>query len=149
MKIKLPLGKYTPLSCLGFKYRTIRISLLFVVLSFLCITHSLAGEPITARYIKTAGDAVSVRITVSKPAPSNLILEQQLPAGTKILSTSPQAKKANTKKGTVKWLLKGLSPGTLDVSMRVSPAISSKDAKGKIRYRNPETGKMTDSQISR
>ncbi len=149
MTHKLKTGK-NGLKCL-FNHSRYRL-ILFVLSITACFFFShpaTAASPVDARYLINSGDTVKLRLTISAPSPQSLIIEQHLVPGTKVLSTSPRAKQANRKTGVVKWLLKGLSPGNIDITMRVSPSSASKNVQGIIRYRLPGHGTMTELIISK
>lgn len=120
---------------------------LFIIV-FCCSQSVSAKSPVSARYLGISGDTVRLRLVISSPAPQNLILEQYLPPGTRILSASPAAKQVNSSSGVAKWLFKGVSPGKIDVTMRVSPADAAREVSGTLRYRMPGGGGMNELRIS-
>jgi len=105
-----------------------------------------AAEPVSARYLGVSGDTVRLRLTISSPAPQNIILEQYLPAGAKLVTAAPPARQARNS-GVVKWLFKRVSPGAIDVSMQVMPPAAARNVSGTLRYRLPESGKMREVPI--
>lgn len=104
---------------------------------------SALGQQINAKYISASGSQIKLQLTIKNPAPQNVIIEQYVPVGTRVVSTNPRAKQTNLKNGVVKWLLKGLKPGKRVVSMKVSPPLSS-NAKGKLTYRHPRNGTLVE-----
>ncbi len=123
------------------------LSLLSCFITAITATISSA-EPATGRYISVSGDTIKLQLTIASPAPQNLILEQYVPPGTQILSTSPKARKINSKSGVVKWLFKGVSPGVTIVTMQVSPASATQAVNGILRYRLPGGG-MSEQRLAR
>jgi hypothetical protein len=109
---------------------------------------AMAAEAVHGQYVQTSGDIVTLHITVSNPAPPNLILEQYFPPGTKVLSTSPKARKIDSQSGMVKWLFKSVSPGRIIVTMRIEPAIAKRSVNATLLYRS-QRGGMTEHRISR
>jgi len=106
-----------------------------------------AAEPVSARYLGVSGDTVRLRITIGSPSPQNMILEQYLPPGAQMVGSSPSARQVRNS-GVVKWLFKNVSPGNIEVSMRVSPPAAAKNIGGTLRYRMPGGGKMQELRIS-
>lgn len=125
------------------KVRLVRFVIALFLLSF---ANSGFAQQIKARYINESGTTIKLQITIGSPAPQNIIIEQYIPPGTKIISTSPAAKKKSQKNGVVKWLLKGLSPGKRVISMKLSPPLSRK-AHGKLRYRDPQNGNLVEKSF--
>lgn len=113
-----------------------------------CPRTASAAEPVTGRYLKISGDTIRLQLTIRTPSPPSLILEQYLPPGTQVLSTSPMARQVNSRSGVVKWLFKGVSTGKITVTMQVSPAAAATRVTGTIRYRLPGGGGMTERRIS-
>lgn len=105
-----------------------------------------AAEPVSARYLGVSGNTVRLRLTIGSPAPQNIILEQYLPSGAKLVTAAPPARQARNS-GVVKWLFKRVSPGSIDVSMQVMPPAAARNVSGTLRYRLPESGKMREVPI--
>jgi len=123
-------------------------ALLLSVLFQLCLPHdSAASEPVSARYLGVSGDTVRLRLTISSPAPQNMILEQYLPPGAQLVSASPSARQIRNS-SVVKWLFKHISAGSIDVSMQVTPPSAARNVSGTLRYRLPG-GEMRELRISR
>ena len=116
---------------------------LLPVLLVSMLTSTAWGQEVSAAYISATGPQITLQLTVKKPAPQNIIVEQYLPPGTKVLSTTPKAKQAGARNGAVKWLLRGIKPGKLVVAMKVSPPLSTKP-QGKLTYRNPKDGSLME-----
>lgn len=138
-----------PTICLGQLDRTavLVLTLLTFVTLISAYGAALAAEPVSASYLGVSGDTVRLRVTIGSPAPQNLILEQYLPPGAQMIGSSPSARQVKNS-GVVKWLFKNISPGNIDVSMRVSPPAAAKNVGGTIRYRMPGGGKMQELRIS-
>lgn len=107
----------------------------------------LASEPVSARYLGVTGDTVRLRVTIGSPAPQSLILEQYLPPGAQMVGSSPSARQVRNS-SVVKWLFKNVTPGDIDVTMRVSPPAAAKNVGGSLRYRMPGGGEMQELRIS-
>jgi hypothetical protein len=124
--------------------------LLFLALLLLgCFPMSLsAGEAlVSGQYLSAAGQNIQLQITVASPAPSTLIVIQNLPAGTAIETASPAFNQYDAGTGEVKWLLTRVKPGGYTVSLRLARSASPGGISGEIRYKDPASGKMTRLQI--
>lgn len=114
-----------------------------------CLAQSASAKsPVTARYLEISEDAIRLRLIIGSPCPQNLILEQYLPPGTTILSASPSIRQTNSRSGVAKWLFRRVSPGEIDVTMRVSPAKAAREVRGTLRYRMPGGERMSELRIS-
>jgi len=139
-----------PAISLSHLYRNaVLIVILFVSFTTLIIPDDIAAaaEPVSARYLGVSGDTVRLRITIGSPSPQNMILEQYLPPGAQMVGSSPSARQVRNS-GVVKWLFKNVSPGNIEVSMRVSPPAAARNIGGILRYRMPGGGKMQEVRIS-
>ncbi|MFV0439289.1 MAG: hypothetical protein ACK5PS_18060 [Desulfopila sp.] len=117
-----------------------------LALASLPVCTGWAAEPVSARYVGVSGDTIRLRLTIGSPAPQNIILEQYLPAGCQLVSASPPTRQARGS-NVVKWLFKGISPGTIEVVMRVNPPEAAKRVNGSLRYRLKDSGKMKEIRI--
>lgn len=108
----------------------------------------MANGSVAGRYLQSSGNTIRLELTIRPPAPQNLILQQQIPPGTQVLSTSPKASKIGQRDGVVKWLFKGVSPGKLEVVMKLRPAVPTGAVHGSFRYRMPN-GVMQEGHIGR
>lgn len=124
-------------------------SLLVIQLVIALLFHAdkVYANPVRGQYLNTSGGTVLLQLHIASPAPQNLILEQYIPPGTTVLSTSPRARKVNSQSGVVKWLFKQISTGTINVSMKVSPNESSRAVNGTLRYR-AKGGQMVETRIT-
>lgn len=133
------------------RFRPVTLALIFICCFFSLLAFSartgMAAEPVSANHLSISGDTVRLRLMVTSPSPQSLILELYLPPGTQVVATSPAARRANSRSGVVKWLFKGVAPGAIDVSMRVSPASAASRVNGMLRYRLPGGGGMTELRI--
>lgn len=104
-------------------------------------------ELVTCKYLKSSGNEIQLEVRVGSPPPASLIITQNIPAGIDILSSSPEINKFNKKQGEAKWLLKGISPGSLILSLNLSPPIGPGQISGELRYKNPIDGSMVQMPI--
>lgn len=123
------------------------ILLLPFVTSIYADVLALAAAPVSAKYIGISGDTVRLRISIGSPTPQSMILEQYLPPGAQLVDSSPAARQVRNS-GVVKWLFKKVSPGNIDVSMRVSPPGAARKVGGTLLFRMPGGGKMQELRIS-
>jgi len=124
------------------------ISIILLTLFALCPLQALAKDPVVGRYLQASGETIRLQLTVRDPAPQTLILQQLLPAGTRVTSTSPRAKKISQHNGEVKWLFTGVARGKIEVVMRVQPPVPAGTVKGSFRYRMPN-GAMREGHVGK
>ncbi len=116
---------------------------------FFCKIEEAWANSVSGRYIQTSGGTVKLRLNIDSPVPQSIILEQHLPPGTQVLSTSPQARKIESRSGTVIWLFKRVKAGNITVAMKVTPDSSANSVKGSLKYRMPGGGGLIETPISR
>lgn len=123
--------------------------LLFTVLfiSFYQQDFLYAGHAVSGRYLSAGGKSVVLNLNVQNPSPSNLIVEQYLNPGNKIVSTSPRAKKIDNHHCKVKWLLKNIRSGNVTLSITLQAPLKGQP-NAMIRYRDPKGGAFTELNIS-
>ena len=125
--------------------------LLFLALLLLCSLLPMplyAGEAlISGQYLSSAGQDIQLRITVASPAPTTLIVIQNLPAGTVIETAAPAFHQYDAGKGEVKWLLTKVSPGSYLLSLHLSRPVASGGISGEIRYKEPASGRLTNLPV--
>lgn len=123
--------------------------LLLALLVLLSLPSPLrAGEAlVNARYLSGAGQDIQLRITVASPAPTTLIVIQNLPAGTVIDAASPAFHQYDASKGEGKWLLTQVSPGSYTLSLRLPRPVAAGGISGEIRYKDPASGRLTNLPV--
>jgi len=104
-------------------------------------------ELVTCSYLKASGPEIQLEIRIASPPPASLIIIQNIPGGIDIVSSSPEINKFNKKQGEAKWLLKGISPGNLILSLTLNPPIAPGQINGELRYKNPTDGSMVRMPI--
>ena len=121
-----------------------RICCLLPVLLFLFPSSRVQAEGIQARYLENNGNRSILELTVEKPPPSSIIVQQTLPPGAVIQSASPAYKKFVAQKGVVKWLFKRPKPGVIHVVLTYTNTKKSggKGATAVIRCKSPITGEL-------
>ncbi len=119
--------------------------LFFLILTlFLCSPFPAwaENEPVTARFKSSKGQKLTVELKVARPVPGSVIFTLNLPEKVKLLEADPPAGKYDTAKGQVKWLLRGLSPGTHGITLHFSTGVSADSLNAEVRYLNSATGKL-------
>jgi len=107
-----------------------------------------AGEArVSGQYLSGAGQDIRLQITVASPAPSTLIVIQNLPAGTVIETSSPAFHQYDAGKGEGKWLLTQVRPGRYLLSLRLVHPVAAGAIGGEIRYKDPASGRLTNLPI--
>ncbi len=118
--------------------------LLIVALALSWLACAEAGvEPVQASFLKNNGKEITVMLRARKPIPGSIIFTINLPDNIQLLSSDPPAGKYDRKKGQVKWLLRGLSPGEHEIHFSLSSAVSPGSLNAEIRYLNSATGKLS------
>lgn len=102
---------------------------------------------VSGQYLSGAGQDIQLRVTVASPAPTTLIVIQNLPAGTVIESASPAFNQYNAGKGEVKWLLTHVSQGSYNLSLHLPLPLPSGGISGEIRYKDPASGRLTNLPV--
>jgi hypothetical protein len=104
------------------------------------------AAPVTGRYLSNTGTTIVLEISISKPAPSSIIVEQSIAKSNTILSVNPNPKKV-TKSGQIKWLLTNLRPGKQRLTTKLSGPLNG-NVRGILRYRDPASGQFTEVSIT-
>jgi hypothetical protein len=116
---------------------------LLLSLIFIMATAGRA-DAVSARFFQDQPNSAVVEISLSRPAPTNLIVEVFLPRGLAVTAGQPKPAKIDRKKGTVRWLLKDTQPGTVQLRLVVDQALRLSDCTALIRYRHPGSGNLIE-----
>lgn len=117
---------------------------LLLLLLVMSLPVELRAAPlVTARYARIAGQEVVAEISVGHPPPPTIIVIQRLPAEVSVIQAEPATKSANSNRGEVKWLLRGVRAGRIPVRLTLDRPVTSREISGKIRYREPGRGMVT------
>jgi hypothetical protein len=119
----------------------------FLLFVFSLAPSGQAAEIIQGQYISKTATSFVLKIQVGRPAPANLIVIQRLPPGTAISNASPPPNKYNKKKGVVRWLLRNVRPGTLQVSLNLKNRVNPGQVRAEIRCKNPVSRKLVTTQV--
>ena len=103
---------------------------------------------VSCRYLKAQGQTIQLELSIGRPAPTTVIVIQNLPPGAAIVSASPPVKRFDAASGEAKWLLKGLTSGQRLLEMKLSTPIQARELRGQIRYKHPATGAMVAEHIA-
>lgn len=123
-------------------YKTAVIALLLVCL----IPISATAASVSGRYIKASGNTTVLQISVGKPAPTSIIVEQSFGNKNKIQSASPKPKKMRGN-GTVKWLLTKTRPGKQQFTVKLANPLKG-SVRAILRYRDPASGQFIEKSIT-
>lgn len=131
------------------KIQALTSGLLLALLVHLSLPTSLrAGEAqVSGQYLSSAGQDIQLQITVSRPAPSTLIVSQNLPVGTVIEAAMPAFHQYDANTGEVKWLLTNISPGRYTLSLHLVRPVASGAVSGEIRYKDPASARLIQLQV--
>ncbi len=129
-------------------YHTHPAWLLFgTVILFLTAIECFANESVSGQYITVTPSHVVFVVTVGQPTPSHLIIQHFHPAGSKFLTSSPDAVKISDKKHFSKWLMKEVQPGSYSFSLDLRGSDTS-GFKLVLRYSDPSGGGFRESVIA-
>lgn len=120
------------------------------VLFLLTMINPVAGqtaELVMCRYLKASGNEITLELQIGSPPPASLIVTQNLPGDIEIVSSSPPIKKLSKNQGEAKWLLTGLSPGSVVLVLTLNAPVAPGQISGEIRYKNPSSGAMVQMPI--
>ncbi len=106
-----------------------------------------ANGTVSGRYLRHAGGTVILQLAIGSPAPQAVIVEQFLPAGTRVVSSAPPAQKINARAGVIKWLLIGVRPGRRVLTLKVAPAEAAGRVSAILRYRTADGGEIVAQRI--
>jgi uncharacterized protein (DUF58 family) len=115
---------------------------LFLLLSFLLLSTEAGAEGVSARYLQNSATSSILELTIENPAPSSVIVKQNIPSGTRIKGATPSYSKFAAGKGVVTWLFKRPSPGVKRIRMDYSRPLSTGGVTAVIRCKSPSTGQL-------
>lgn len=122
------------------------------VTTFLLFVFGLASagqgaEIIKGQYVSKTATSFVLEIQVGRPAPANLIVIQRLPPGTAINNASPPPNKYNKRKGVVRWLLRNVRPGSLQIRLDLQDRVNPGQVRAEIRCKNPVSKKLVTTRV--
>jgi hypothetical protein len=119
----------------------------FLLLSPVLCNNLFAGTHVSGGYASAGGTNIVLTLSVQTTAPANLIIEQYMSRGNRVLSTSPRAKKIEGGGARIKWLVRNFPSGSLQLSTRLRAPLAG-NVKAVIKYRDPDTGQFTEIRIA-
>lgn len=118
-------------------------TLFFIILYLTAASYGFAGtQPVTANFSQKNGKNITVQLLVQKHITGSVIFTLSLPRGVNLLESDPPAGKYDRAERELKWLLRGLSPGSHEIKLHLSSDIPANHLNAEIRYLNPVTGKL-------
>ncbi len=105
-----------------------------------------ATASVTGKYIKASGKTTVLEISVGKPAPPSIIVEQSLGNKNKVLSASPKPKKISGN-GKIKWLLTKTRSGKQQFTVKMANPLKG-EVRATLRYRDPTNGQFIEKSIT-
>ena len=133
----------------NYHHLAISVAIIFFIvtsISFGCPKASDAANIVSGRYLSASGTTVVLSLSIQKPSPANLIVEQYLSPGNSIVKTSPQAKKIDAAQSKAKWLFRNIQSGNITLSIQLKEPLKG-GASAIIRYRDPTSGAFTELRI--
>ncbi len=111
------------------------------------IPQAMARDLVSGNYLSSSGRDIELRLVIASPAPTNLIVEQLVPPGNIIASTSPPARKIDRAQGNIKWLFRNTTSGAISLSFRLEEPLAGGVA-AIVRYRSPLDGTFREMRIT-
>lgn len=124
-------------------------NVIFVGSLLLLFSYSMAcaGGPITGNYVSAGGKIITLHLNIKSNSPVNIIVEQYLSPGNKIIATRPRASKVDQNGEKVKWLFRNVKNGRKEITIKLGSALKG-NVSAMIRYRNRQSGKFTELLVA-
>ena len=106
-----------------------------------------AKTDVSGSYQHGGGNNVIIKIKVSEPPPMAFIVLQHLPKGVRLLSADPRPSGSGKGASSIKWLFKHARSGKHILKMHLSKSVDTKQLRGEIRFRHPQSGAMITRKI--
>lgn len=126
---------------------TLSLFLLLAINLFCGHETSFAANSVSGKYLSAEGTKLVLSLSIQDPPPANLIVEQYLSPGNKIVATSPRAKKIDNVKCKAKWLFRNTRSGNITLSIQLKAPLTGRPS-AMVRYRDPSGGSFTEIRIS-
>ncbi len=120
---------------------------LLLVVVFVLFAGTAMADGLRARYVENGGQRSVLELIVEKPAPSSVIVTQQIPARNKVKKTSPPYKKYEVKNNSVTWFFKRPSPGVFRIITVYETPLTGGRATAVIRCKNPISGQLMNFRV--
>ena len=120
-----------------------------LLLLSLLLSQGIAGSvcqaeerQVAGRY-KVNGNTILHTITIPTQPPVAVIVVQYLPPGTSITSTDPSYSSYDKTTGEVKWLLKGVPPGLLQIRLTLAHEVDKDKVRAEALFKDALGGSST------
>lgn len=121
-------------------------TILIVLLLILCTPLVSKADSVTGRYLKASGNTTILEISIGKPAPQSIIVEQSLGNKNTIQSVSPKPKKTSGN-GNIKWLLTKTRPGKRKFTVKLTTPLNG-SVRATLKFRDPVSGQFIEKNIT-
>lgn len=125
------------------------VRLASLLLLALFISQGIAGpiclaedRQVAGRY-KVSGNTILHTITIPVQPPAAVIVVQYLPPGTVVTSAEPAYSSYDQTTGEVKWLLKGVSPGVLQIRLTLAHEVNKDKIRAEALFKDALGGSST------
>ena len=124
-------------------------NVIFFCLTLLLFSYSMAcaGNAITGNYASAGGKVITLHLNIKSNFPANIIVEQYLKPGNKIIETRPRASKVDPNSEKVKWLFRNVKSGKKEIIIKLGSALKG-DISAMIRYRNRQSGEFIELLVA-
>lgn len=125
------------------------VRLASLLLLTLFISQGIAGplcraeeRQVAGRY-KVSGNTILHTITIPPQPPVAVIVVQHLPPGTVVTSADPAYSSYDQTTGEAKWLLKGVSPGLLQIRLTLAHEVNKDRIRAEVLFKDSMGGSST------
>ncbi|BHH82975.1 hypothetical protein [Desulforhopalus sp. 52FAK] len=126
------------------KTRNIQCFLTVLIIGLLPLASH--ASTVNGRYLKGSGSTITLEISVGKPAPSSIIVEQSFSQKNKVTAAQPKPNKMSGN-GNAKWLLKNIKPGKKRFTLQLASPLKG-SIRGVVRYKDPASGKFLEQSFT-
>jgi len=119
--------------------------ILYALLFF--VTPGQASPKVHSKYVHGSGNAVTLQVSVPRPAPTALLFTQKVQGGQRLVSARPAPVGGKLSGSTLKWLFKRPRPGALSIHMQFAKPVRPGQLQGFLNYRDPATGSRVHLQV--
>lgn len=91
---------------------------------------------VAGHYGQGVGSELEIILEIGSPPPPLVIVSQNLPLGTRVLSATPKLKKYDPDTGKAKWLLSKVNSGKMTISLRLDRPVARGQISGEIMSRS-------------
>ena len=115
--------------------RPLHVRAILIVLLFAFFHQELQAEELIGRY-KLRGANIDYTITIPQERPAAAIIIQYLPAGTKVLGSSPAVSSDVPESGEMRWLFTNPEAGRLRISLELAKPLANHQIRAEALFKD-------------